>query len=669
MSMSPPEPRHVLVLNQHGDNRGDEAAMIAMFDALASRLDPVRFTVLHQFNDPEASSNANGHDVQFVPLAPRRFALPRLALGAALHVLHLPWRGIAGPVGRDILTAYDDADLVVSAPGGPYFGDIYADHEPLHWAYVALAAVQSEPLFLYAPSAGPFRKRWMNPARRFVFRRFGRITVREERSAVYLRQLFGDRRIDFEVTIDAALGATLEPLPRAEWPGAAPAADRRIVAVSVIDYAYPGHADPAAARATHDDAVLNALAHVATRIDNVHIVFMPQVHGRHGDAPYLQRLADRLPPHISREVLSDQVSSPVQQRIFASATMVLAGRYHPAVFSVLSAVPVACVAYEHKSIGLMEAADLGHLAMPIETVTADGLVALVDEVIDTTPAIRERLENVRPELRARALRNADLAVATMDAKGFWRRRTSHGARPRTPPLTPMAWMRWDAVEQALYETTPTRILEVGAGQGAMGWRLAQRAEYLGVEPDLASYDVARARLEALGRGEVRHGDASSLRRDATFDLVCAFEVLEHIDDDEGALRSWREHLVPGGHLLLSVPAHQDRFGPTDIAVGHVRRYDRTDLETTLEKAGYRMVWVRGYGAGLGHALEATRNRLLRRRGDLSRDDATARSGRLFQPPAVLGPVVAAGVAPFRMLQAPFSARGAGVGYVVLAVVD
>ena len=71
--MPPPSDElcHVLIVNQHGDNRGDEAAMTAVFDALADRLGPVRFTVLHQFNDPAASSNPGGHDVRFVPLLPR----------------------------------------------------------------------------------------------------------------------------------------------------------------------------------------------------------------------------------------------------------------------------------------------------------------------------------------------------------------------------------------------------------------------------------------------------------------------------------------------------------------------------------------------------------------------------------------------------------------------
>ena len=57
--------------------------------------------------------------------------------------------------------------------------------------------------------------------------------------------------------------------------------------------------------------------------------------------------------------------------------------------------------------------------------------------------------------------------------------------------------------------------------------------------------------------------------------MCAFEVLEHIDDDALALKQWREYLRPSGWLLLSVPAHQDQYGAADELVGHYRRYDAT----------------------------------------------------------------------------------------------
>ena len=103
------------------------------------------------------------------------------------------------------------------------------------------------------------------------------------------------------------------------------------------------------------------------------------------------------------------------------------------------------------------------------------------------------------------------------------------------------------------------VLEVGCGQGAPGTRLAQRYRYLGVEPDRVSWSVASARIGAAG-GEVRNIAVQELGDDR-FDLVCAFDVLKHIEDDAAALKEWTSRLRANGWLLLSVPAHQHRFGP------------------------------------------------------------------------------------------------------------
>lgn len=238
-----------------------------------------------------------------------------------------------------------------------------------------------------------------------------------------------------------------------------------------------------------------------------------------------------------------------------------------------------------------------------------------------------------------------------------------------PPLTTAAWLRVDAVRRALDRVRPERVLEVGAGRGAMGWRLAQRCRsYVGLEPDPASYAVARERLAGVPGAEVRNGDVGALAPGEVFDLVCAFEVLEHVPDDVGELRRWAAHLRPPGWLLLSVPAHQARFGPTDEAVGHVRRYDRGPLVDALRAGGFEPVEVTAWGAGAGHLLEWARDRITTRRpAPSSRQERTARSGRFLQPTGALaGAATAVLAAPGRVVQRPFATTDTGIGWVVLA---
>lgn len=235
---------------------------------------------------------------------------------------------------------------------------------------------------------------------------------------------------------------------------------------------------------------------------------------------------------------------------------------------------------------------------------------------------------------------------------------------RFPAMTTMAWLRWDGVRRALRSTHPASILEIGAGQGAVGARLAARGEYMGVEPDAASAAVARRRVGA--RGAIVEGTIEDIPPDVRADLVCAFEVLEHIEDDVGALRSWRGRLTPGGFVLVSVPAHQHRFGPADELVGHHRRYGRDGLGAVVKSAGFTLRSIELYGFGLGHALEAVRNRVVARRRSGRDDVGTPGSGRYYQPNRGLGLVTMLVAAPGRVLQRLPTARDLGVGWIVLA---
>ena len=114
------------------------------------------------------------------------------------------------------------------------------------------------------------------------------------------------------------------------------------------------------------------------------------------------------------------------------------------------------------------------------------------------------------------------------------------------------------------------VLEIGCGQGAFGARLALRAEYLGVEPDATSFALAKKRIESAG-GLVRNVTSDAIGSDRLFDMVCAFEVLEHLKDDRAAATRGAPG-APGGHLMISMPAWQHRFNSWDNLVGHYRRY-------------------------------------------------------------------------------------------------
>jgi SAM-dependent methyltransferase len=234
------------------------------------------------------------------------------------------------------------------------------------------------------------------------------------------------------------------------------------------------------------------------------------------------------------------------------------------------------------------------------------------------------------------------------------------------PLSLNATMRWSVVKGIVTQIAPRTILEIGCGQGSFGSRLARRAAYLGLEPDSASCAIARERIAPLG-GDVRDMAWAELVGEQQFDLVCAFEVLEHLEEDGAVLRAWRELVGPGGSLVISMPAWPERFNAWDRRVGHLRRYAPDPTVQLLEDAGFVHARAVVYGWPIGFVLEAARAKIAARReasrpeeSDLSMAERTAQSGRTFQPTDALGRLGQIAVLPFVAAQRWQPRRGTGI---------
>jgi SAM-dependent methyltransferase len=242
----------------------------------------------------------------------------------------------------------------------------------------------------------------------------------------------------------------------------------------------------------------------------------------------------------------------------------------------------------------------------------------------------------------------------------------------TPPLSVHAWLRYDAARRLLAAIDARSVLEIGVGQGSVGVLLANRYDYTGIDLDQRSISTARDRFAQYGLdpGRLLHGGLELVRSRA-FDLVCAFEVLEHFDDDRSTLIEWREFVAPNGAVLVSVPAGPGRFGKADEKAGHFRRYSRSDAERVLKASGFDHVRILNYGVPAGYALEAARNVLARRqlRRRLTPGERTLASGRWLQPPAALARLTRAVAAPLAVLQRPFMKEDMGTGLVAMGLRD
>lgn len=175
-------------------------------------------------------------------------------------------------------------------------------------------------------------------------------------------------------------------------------------------------------------------------------------------------------------------------------------------------------------------------------------------------------------------------VSTGDATAINRAFYDHlWQKVHWPP--PERFNTWALVERWCREA-PTR-LEVGPG---MRPRLpAAGTCFL----DLSESCIARLRQAGA---EAHCGSANNLPfTDRTFALVCAFDIVEHVDDDQRVLSELVRVLAAGGRLVLSLPLFAARWTPFDAMCGHVRRYEPSAVLAMLAEHGLEIVESGGYG--------------------------------------------------------------------------
>lgn len=146
---------------------------------------------------------------------------------------------------------------------------------------------------------------------------------------------------------------------------------------------------------------------------------------------------------------------------------------------------------------------------------------------------------------------------------------------------------WYAERRALVRRTvgpwpAGRAIDVGCGMGGntvvlreLGWRA------VGVEYTASGAGIAASRGVPVVRGDGRRLPVA----DASVDLVMSTDAWEHIDDDAAVAAESLRVLRPGGRLLVAVPAGNELWSGHDVALGHVRRYERDTLAAVIEAAG------------------------------------------------------------------------------------
>jgi SAM-dependent methyltransferase len=214
----------------------------------------------------------------------------------------------------------------------------------------------------------------------------------------------------------------------------------------------------------------------------------------------------------------------------------------------------------------------------------------------------------------------------------------------------------EAWAPAVQNRSERRILDVGCGTGTNLGTLREYGKVTGVDSEAAAVDYCRRQ----GETDVQTAPATDLPfANSTFELATMLDVLEHVEDERAALAEARRVLVPGGHLLITVPAYNWMWGVQDEIARHKRRYTAHRLRAALQTAALEPVRSSYFNTILFAPIAMVRigRRLAGSRPEHS-DFEVTRPGRLD---SLLGALLAAEATPATRLGLPF-----GVSLLALA---
>jgi SAM-dependent methyltransferase len=139
-------------------------------------------------------------------------------------------------------------------------------------------------------------------------------------------------------------------------------------------------------------------------------------------------------------------------------------------------------------------------------------------------------------------------------------------------------------------------LEIGSGTGNITKFLLDRDLIIATDVEPKYLTFLRNTFEKYKKFKVEHLDISGAEteryRSFHIDSVICFNVLEHVEQDETALRRIFSLLEPGGRLLLLVPSHPLLYGSIDKNLGHHRRYGKKELKNKLEAVGFKVALMK-----------------------------------------------------------------------------
>jgi len=382
------EEMNLLILNAHWNNRGDEAAIRAMIDTFKSYI-PVKTVRIMFSTNVRIDPGLVQENIESIRTFPQ-ITIPGLCLFLIDLIVNIITSGRFGFTenSKNFISAIDNSDLIIHAPGGPSIGDIYGGlyGEFLYLYRLFLPKLKGKNVYIYAPSMGPFSGKFKNMVRKFVLKRMNIITVRDEISKGYLKDHL---KLDSYLTLDSAFQNDIPVTYLERYPEIGSMIDllktEKVVGMTITELNWhPVYKDNIILKDNIIDTIRNTIKFLTKR--GYYVLLIPQLFCSEEEDPVSKKIVSEETELIdcikscsqNVLVLPRKLDSYAQQSIISNLFAMIGMRYHPNIFAAKMNVPSIAIYYEHKTKGFME--ELGRLDLAINIERMDDK-AIIDRFL------------------------------------------------------------------------------------------------------------------------------------------------------------------------------------------------------------------------------------------------------------------------------------------------
>jgi len=393
---------HIVIVNAHWSNRGDEAAHRALWEELQVRYPGCRITVMFKDRQPVSwfpeMENTEYFSCQF-KAATWDIWLTTLTRGL---------------IGKDRLLkkavkTLKTADLIIYPPGGSVINDRFFWSKQMEYLVPFLCArLYRIPMFVAAPSMGPFDK--PRRLRKWLLETPKVLCVREDISRQYLETI--GIRDNVHVTMDLAFmnrvdadanQKKLEGFPELrDFLGA----HEKTVGMTISDFKWHvKHGKNPEMLQRIEDSFRQLIDHLVAQ--GYCVLLIPQLFGNQNDTEHLKTFVNS--DHVL--VMSEEPDTYLQQHVISKLYAVVGMRYHCNIFAAKMGTPFVAVAYEEKMTGFLELAGLSDYCIPLEEVTFEKLEEKFQTLKKNHEQLRQTLHDGVKSWRDNARKTVKLLVS------------------------------------------------------------------------------------------------------------------------------------------------------------------------------------------------------------------------------------------------------------------